>query len=577
MEVELREDGLVGTTLDNRYRIDSIIGRGGMSTVYKAQHLFLNRDVAIKVMQDHLASNMEGRMRFQREAQAAASLSHPNIIAVTEFGVAAGGEPYMVMDFLDGKSVADVLREKVRAEPKLALAIFKQVAAALQHAHDKGVVHRDLKPSNVMLIRGERENRLMVKVVDFGLARFLPGAGKDERRLTAAGELVGSPYYMSPEQIRDEELDARSDIYAFGCLMYEVLTGVRPFMDTNAITVLSMHLYEPPPPFNAVLQPNRVPPELENIVLKCLEKNRSKRYQTMLALAADLATVKDWLDGPSRSTPYQPASNSVAEASGPQVSIHVHTRTSAAIDPNESASGDLREHTLRLQQPDFAKQKKPWWNQHVMKMLEPLMKLVAQYLKTTLDQFEGKGTEARRQRVLGTRVLVAVFGRDDELNKRAELDASKYKVYYPNVELRQSMDAQSFLVHLSTEQYDVVHLLGKYDSRAIFKDETGFQLRLSDVRRACDYAQVKMLWLATENDLEVIKDNPVIHSPSFHFVVTKARGENFPKFLSGLLSRLSRGESLVTAWEAFVPHAQYKGDKVNCKFFHGAADISFFP
>jgi serine/threonine protein kinase len=575
MEVDTREDALVGTTLDNRYRIDSIIGRGGMSTVYKAQHLFLNRDVAIKVMQEHLASNMEGRMRFQREAQAAASLSHPNIIAVTEFGVAQGGEPYMVMDYLDGKSVADVLREKVRAEPKLALAIFKQVAAALQHAHDKGVVHRDLKPSNVMLVRGDRENTLMVKVVDFGLARFLPGVGKDERRLTAAGELVGSPYYMSPEQIRDEELDARSDIYAFGCLMYETLTGVRPFMDTNAITVLSMHLYEPPPPFNAVLQPNRVPPELENIVLKCLEKNRSKRYQTMLALAADLATVKDWTDGPARSTPYSPSANSVAEASGPQVSIHVHTRTTTAIDPDEAS--DFRGDTLRLQQPDFAKKKKPWWKTIADSVMAMIMKIMAPHLKATLDQFEGKGAEARRQRILGTKVLVAVFGRDEELNRRAELDATKYKVYYQNVELKQSMDAQSFLVHLSTEQYDIVHLLGKYDNRAIFKDETGFQLRLGDVRRACDYARVKMLWLATENDLDVIKDNPVIHNPSFHFVVTKARGENFPKFLSGLLSRLSRGEGLVTAWEAFVPHAQYKGDKVNCKFFHGMADISFFP
>lgn len=575
MELETREDALIGTTLDSRYKIDSVIGRGGMSTVYKARHLFLNRDVAVKIMQEHLASNVEGRMRFQREAQAAASLSHPNIISVTEFGVSAGGEPYMVMDYLEGKSLADVLRDKMRAEPPLALLIFKQVAAALQHAHEKGIVHRDLKPSNVMLTRGSRDNSLLVKVVDFGLARFLPGAGKDERRLTAAGELVGSPYYMSPEQIRDEELDARSDIYAFGCLMYETLTGVRPFMDTNAITVLSMHLYEPPPPFSEVLQPNRVPAELENIVLKCLEKNRSKRYQTMLALAADLASVKDWTDGPSRSLPYVPPPNKITEASGPQVSVHVRNRGAGAADPNvdSGSTADMKDYTLRLQQPDFAKKD----NNIFKKPGELLMKWLVREMKPIIEQFEGKGAEARRQRMIGTRVLIAVFGRDEDLNNKAELDSNKYRVYYQNVELRKNLDAQAFLVHLNTEQYDIVHLLGKYDKRAIFNDQTGFQLRLSDVKRACDYAKVKMLWLATENDLEVIKDNPVTHNPTFHLILTKARGENFPKFLSGLLSRLARGEPAAQAWDSFVPHAQYKGDKVNCKFFHGVSDISFFP
>jgi serine/threonine protein kinase len=573
METDIREDSLIGTTLDNRYRIDSVIGRGGMSTVYKAQHLFLNRAVAIKIMQEHLASNVEGRMRFQREAQAAAALSHPNIISVTEFGVASGGEPYMVMDYLEGKSLADVLMEKMRAEPPLALLIFKQVAAALQHAHEKGVVHRDLKPSNVMVTRSEVDNSLMVKVVDFGLARFLPSAGQDQRRLTAAGELVGSPYYMSPEQIRDEELDARSDIYAFGCLMYETLTGVRPFMDTNAITVLSMHLYEPPPTFSEVLQPNRIPQELEAIVLKCLEKNRSKRYQTMLALAADLASVKDWTDGPAKSIPYVPPPNKVAEASGPQVSVHIRSR-SGPLDPAESGNTtDLAQFTLQLKQPDFAK-KQSWWKRMVV---NPLLKLLMPHLKKVTEQFEGKGVEARKQRILGTRVLVASFGSDQELATKAEIDASKYQVYYGNVELRKNMDAQAFLVLLSTDQFDVVHLLSRYDKRAIFNDNTGFQLRLSDVKRACDYARVKMLWLATENDLDVIKDNPVLQSPSFHLILTKARGENFPKFLSGLLSRLSRGEAAAQAWESFVPHAQYKGDKVNCKFCHGVADISFFP
>lgn len=569
MEIETREDSLVGTTLDNRYRIESIIGRGGMSTVYKAQHLFLQRDVAIKIMQEHLATNVEGRMRFQREAQAAASLSHPNIIAVTEFGVGAGGEPYMVMDYLEGKSLADVLRERVRAQPGLALEIFKQVAAALQHAHEKGIVHRDLKPSNVMLTRGGTDNSMMVKVVDFGLARFLPSAGKDDRRLTAAGELVGSPYYMSPEQIRDEELDARSDIYAFGCLMYETLTGVRPFADTNAITVLSMHLYEPPPAFSAVLHPNRVPSELEEIVLKCLEKNRSKRYQTMLALAADLATIKNWEDGPAKSVPYTPPVNRLAEESGPQVSVQVHPRPVDASELGGSTT-DMT-YTLRLKQPDFAKTS---W---LKKMLAPLFKVVSPHMKRIITSFEGKGADARKQRILGTRVLVVVLGNEKELFEQAEADAAKYRVYYPNVEERKGLDAQQFLVLLSTEQFDIVHLIGRYDKRAIFADGTSFQLRLRDVRRACDYARVKLLWLATENDLDVIKDNPIAHEPNFHLITTGARGQNFPKFVSTLLARLVRGDSVAAAWESFVPHAQYKGDKVNCKLVTGFADVSFFP
>lgn len=569
METETR-DPLLGTTLDNRYKIDAVIGQGGMSTVYRARHLFLNRDVAIKIMQEHLASNMEGRMRFQREAQAAASLSHPNIIQVTEFGVASGGEPYMVMDYLEGKSLADVLRQQVRAEPMQALEIFKQVAAALQHAHDKGIVHRDLKPSNVMLTRSEVDNSLQVKVVDFGLARFLPGIGKDQRRLTAAGELVGSPYYMSPEQIRDEELDARSDIYAFGCLMFETLTGVRPFNDSNAITVLSMHLYEPAPPFNAVLQPCRIPAELEAIVQKCLEKNRSKRYQTMLALAADLGTIQEWIDGPSKSIPYVPPTNKGGESSSPQVTVHPHPRGPSPADSGGTV--DMQgQYTLRLTQPDFAKTS---W---IKKIFGPLMRLVMPQLRRFMESFEGKGSEARKQRILGTRVLIGVLSEDPELAEQAAADADKYKVYYSNVELRKSMDAQSFLVLLSTDQFDIIHLLAKYDKRAIFNDGTSFQLRLSDVRRACDFAKVKMLWIAAANDYDVIRDNPLVHNPNFHIVLTKNRGENFPKFLSALLARFARGESVGAAWESFVPHAQYKGDKVLTKFVHGQADVSFYP
>lgn len=559
---------LVGTTLDNRYSITDLIGQGGMSTVYKARHLFLNRDVAIKIMQEHLANNVEGRMRFQREAQAAAALNHPNLVTVTEFGVSEGGEPYMVMDYLRGQSLADYIRQRGRPDPAVALTIFKDVAAALQHAHEKGVLHRDLKPSNVMLVRGGNDNSLQAKVVDLGLARFLPQAGREQRRLTAAGELVGSPFYMSPEQIRDEELDARSDIYSYGCLMYEVLTGVRPFIDTNAISVLSMHLYDTPPPFGIVLQPNRIPPRLEAIVMKCLEKSRSSRYQNMRDLLSALELTSQWEDGPSKSIPYNPMDPNFQAAKN---------ELSGSLDGDAAATGtfDLHsQYTLRLKQPNFTRIKMAGWLRIVA---APLLRLLRPHFRQMFESFEGKGIEGRKQRIVNTRVLVAVLGDSREMIANADEDFKKYTVYFKNVERRRSMNAQEFLVLLSTEQFDVIHLHGNFDKRAIFKDSTGFHLRLSDVKRACDYAKVKLLWLASENNLQWVQNNPVLEHPSFYLILTGMRGKNFPKFLSTLLSRIARGESVISAWESFVPHAQYQGDRVTCRMVKGVADCSFLP
>jgi serine/threonine protein kinase len=561
---------LVGTTLDNRYSITDVIGQGGMSTVYKARHLFLNRDVAIKIMQEHLASNVEGRMRFQREAQAAAALNHPNLVTVTEFGVAEGGEPYMVMDYLRGQSLADYIKQRGRPDPNLALTIFKDVASALQHAHEKGVLHRDLKPSNVMLVRGGNDNSLQCKVVDLGLARFLPSAGREQRRLTAAGELVGSPFYMSPEQIRDEELDARSDIYSMGCLMYEVLTGVRPFIDTNAISVLSMHLYDSPPPFGIVLQPNRIPPRLEAMVMKCLEKSRSSRYQTMSALISALELTNPWEDGPSKSIPYNPMDPAYQN-------VKSELSDSMSIEGDAAATGtfDLHsQYTLRLKQPNFARNKVGGW---LRVALAPLLTLLRPHCRQLFESFEGKGIEGRKQRITNTRVLVAVLGDQREMIANADEDFKKYTVYFKNVERRRSMNAQEFLVLLSTEQFDIIHLHGTFDKRAIFKDTTGFHLRLSDVKRACDYAKVKLLWLASENNLQWVNNNPVVEHPAFYLILTGMRGKNFPKFLSTLLSRIARGESVISAWESFVPHAQYQGDRVTCRMVKGVADCSFLP
>ena len=539
-----------------------------MSTVYKARHLFLNRDVAIKIMQEHLANKGEGFYRFQREAQATAALNHPNIVTVTEFGV-WGEQPYMVMDYLRGQSLAEYIKQRGRPEPKLALNIFKQVASALQHAHEKGILHRDLKPSNVMLVRAGIDNEIQCKVVDLGLARFLPSAAGEHKRLTAAGELVGSPFYMSPEQIRDEDLDARSDIYSLGCMMYEVLTGVRPFIDTNAISVLSMHLYEAPPPFGLVVQPNHIPPRLEAMVMKAMEKSRSSRFQTMKELVTQLEMTQVWDDATVQSSPT--ASPQAPVAAPPPRDPHLDT---GSMELDVTGTYDKNAFTLRLKQPTFTRNKMAIW---LRQALAPVLRMLRPYSRGMFESFEGKGAAGRRQKIANTRVLVAALGDSKDLIASADEDFKKYSVYYKNVERRRSMNAQEFLVLLSTDQFDIIHLHGIYDKRAIFKDTTGFHLRLSDVKRACDYAKVKMLWLASDNKLDWVRDNPVLEHPSFHLILTGRRGPNFPKFLSTLLSRMARGESMVSAWESFVAHAQYRGEKVDCRMVAGIADTSFLP
>jgi eukaryotic-like serine/threonine-protein kinase len=575
---------LVGTTLDSRYEIESVIGEGGMSTVYKARHLFLNRDVAIKVMQEHLSANSDSKKRFQREAQTAASLSHPNIISVSEFGMSESGQPYMVMDYLPGESLADMLHSRYRLKPDEAIVIFLQICAAIGHAHGKGVLHRDLKPSNVMLYRAGPESATQVKVVDLGLARFLPtNTDKHLSRLTAAGELVGSPFYMSPEQIRDEELDARSDIYSMGCLMYETLTGTRPFNDNNAISVLSMHLYEEPPPFSRVMNDQNMPKRLEAIVFKCLEKSSSKRFQNFATLTAELEKVGTASDtnktAQQKFTPTPDTSpNKPLRAAVPPTVVPSKAAPAPVIidddeDPEKTGTFDMRgQYTLRLKQPEFSKKRK------FMDWLRLIAgPVVAAKFKKLMSSFEGKGPEARKQKIEGTRILVAALGDDRDLIAGAEIDASKYELYYNRVELRKSMTAQEFIVLLSTDKFDVVHLHGFYDKECTFRDSTGFALRYSDIKRACDYAQVKLVWLASNNGLEPMKPYLEPENPSFHLILTSARGANFPKFLSSLLSRITRGELLSSAWEAYVPYLQYKGDKTECKFVPGIADIALYP
>lgn len=271
-------DPLVGKVFAERYTITSLLGFGGMSVVYKAQHKLMDRTVAIKMLHAGIKGDPASLERFRLEAQAASSLNHQNIIAVYDFGVTPQSEAFFVMDFLDGESLADMLERKGRLPWERAVTIFKQICDGLGAAHRKSIVHRDLKPANVVLIKDEGIE--IVKLVDFGIAKLLPGAGKQQQQLTKTGEIFGSPIYMSPEQCLGKELDIRSDIYALGCLMYETLTGQPPLLGETFLETLNKHVGEKPKPMNEVALDANIPAELEQIIFKCMEKDPKDRFQT---------------------------------------------------------------------------------------------------------------------------------------------------------------------------------------------------------------------------------------------------------------------------------------------------------
>jgi len=287
-----RPDKLLGTTLANKYEILGLLGKGGMSAVYKARNVATQKIVAVKVMHSHLLSDGNSLRRFQQEATAASRLSHPNAINVYDLGVTDDGQPYLIMDYLEGVSLSDELKAHGKLPPARAMHILVQAAAALAHAHQHGIVHRDFKPSNIMLIKSEGDSDF-VKIVDFGIAKILPQEGGGEAaQLTGTGEIFGSPLYMSPEQCQGLTLDARSDVYSMGCVMYELLTGHVPFAGNNILETMYKQMTEAPEGFGDVGIDPRLVDRLQKIDFKAMEKNPAQRYQTMTDLRADLETAQ---------------------------------------------------------------------------------------------------------------------------------------------------------------------------------------------------------------------------------------------------------------------------------------------
>jgi eukaryotic-like serine/threonine-protein kinase len=267
--------------LGGRYELDGVVGRGGMAEVYRARDLRLDRIVAVKTLREDLARDQTFQARFRREAQSAASLNHPSIVAVYDTGEDNAGPahvPFIVMEYVDGRTIRDLLRDDRRLLPERALEITDGVLRALDYSHRNGIVHRDIKPGNVMLNRSGE-----IKVMDFGIARAVSDA---QATMTQTAQVIGTAQYLSPEQARGERVDHRSDLYSVGCLLYELLTGRPPFTGDSPVAIAYQHVRENPVP------PSRVDPELpawaDAIVLKAMAKDPGARYQSAADMRSDV-------------------------------------------------------------------------------------------------------------------------------------------------------------------------------------------------------------------------------------------------------------------------------------------------
>jgi serine/threonine-protein kinase len=266
-------DKLVGTLLDGRFQIEEVLGSGGMSVVYKATQLRVNRHVAIKTLRLQLDAKPVYRERFQREISLLCTLNHPHIVTVYDCVIGEDDQPYVVMDYLRGESLEAMIAKHGVIPIDRFARIVVQVCGALDHAHRKGVVHRDLKPGNIVLMDEDVD---LVKVVDFGLAKL----NQDNRRLTNSGELWASPPYMSPEQCTGKSEDERSDLYSLGCVMYEMLCGKDPFHYAQTVfELISTHVGVPPKSFAETNPGVEISPKIEAVVMKCLAKDPVDRYQ----------------------------------------------------------------------------------------------------------------------------------------------------------------------------------------------------------------------------------------------------------------------------------------------------------
>ncbi len=273
------DDPMVGRTVANRYVIQSRIGSGGMGTVYRAVQSGLGRSVALKLLKDEVSWDPDTITRFHREAKAMSLLVHANTVRVFDFGQTTDGTLYLAMEFLEGDLLTRRIEREGGMSPPEAIKVAIQILSSLHEAHSKGIIHRDLKPDNILLTTVDGHTDEVVKVLDFGIAKVFEGDNQFDQLETQVGTVFGTPRYMSPEQAQGKPLDARSDIYSVGVLLYQMLTGLAPFRDEDAVVVMAKHIRDKPEPPVKVAPERRIPGSLNRAVLKALEKSADKRFQ----------------------------------------------------------------------------------------------------------------------------------------------------------------------------------------------------------------------------------------------------------------------------------------------------------
>ncbi|MBS1997981.1 MAG: protein kinase [Cyanobacteria bacterium SZAS LIN-2] len=279
-----------GTIIDAKYEVLSLLGAGGMGAVYKVKHLQLNKEVALKTFRS-ANINEDSWLRFQREAQAIGKLDDINIVKVYDFGVSTNNLPYYTMEVLTGQSLAEKLHADGPLNQGEALGYFQTVARALLHAHKLKIIHRDIKPGNIFLCRNEATAKPTIKLVDFGIAKLISSQSLDSQRQTDSGLIFGSPLYMSPEQSLGQAVDGRSDIYSFGCALFEALTGQPPFVGSNVFATMIMHQNQKPPALADKDPAGTYGRRLESMMAKLLAKNVDLRYQSFENVLSDLNII----------------------------------------------------------------------------------------------------------------------------------------------------------------------------------------------------------------------------------------------------------------------------------------------
>jgi serine/threonine protein kinase len=332
------DDTLLGVTLAGKYRVDELISEGGMGAVYRATHVLMDKTVAVKVLHPTLAADSNIVARFSREARAASKISHPHALSVTDFGESEDGIVYLVMEYLDGRTLKQVIHEAGPLPLSRVVEICRQVNSALDAAHTEGVVHRDLKSDNIMLVDLQSESD-WAKVLDFGIAKIQEPFGQDPA-LTAPNLIIGTPQYMSPEQCSQAaEIDARSDVYSMGVILFEMLTGHVPFTGDSPTAVMMKHIQDPPPS----IFPERkdVPEAVDRVVQRALAKTPEDRFQTAGELTEALTTAAE---GPGTTPAIDPAL--AAELNPGRPTDRIIVATNPLKDSTVTREEELDEETM---------------------------------------------------------------------------------------------------------------------------------------------------------------------------------------------------------------------------------------